>query len=118
MTTTKPRNLNEAERSLLEYLLAQWRIVGARELEAQVDSVRVVGGLPTLLDLQVSGNAAKVDVADGPIPVRAFVIGPNGEVEGEILVWVKDGYLSGIEYAWYTDEAPSGIPSTDRIRVE
>lgn len=118
MTTVEPRNLNEAERALLKFLLADERFAGARELAAQVGGVTVLGGLPTLLDLQVSRNAARTALADGPIPLRALVAGPDDEIEGEILVWVNDGYLSGLEYAWYTDEAPSEVPSVDRIRIE
>lgn len=31
---------------------------------------------------------------------------------------VADGYLSGIEYAWYGDEMPIRLPSTDRLAIE
>lgn len=44
---------------------------------------------------------------------------PGGDpLEGEILVWVAGGYLSGIEYAWFGEDMPTQLPSTDRITIE
>jgi hypothetical protein len=78
----------------------------------------LAGGLPTLMDLEVPRPVAAAHVPDGPAPVRAFVEAPNGEAEGEIIVWLKKGYLDGLEFAWYTDISPSEMPSPDRIRME
>jgi hypothetical protein len=118
MTDAQPRPLTPKERALLDLLLSQKSFPGAQELAAQIEHARVVGGLATLLDLEVLPTAVIANCDDGPIPVRAFVESPDGEVQGEVLVWVKGGYLSGIEFAWYTDEAPSELPSPDCLRVE
>jgi hypothetical protein len=117
MNTSRSRDLAPNERALLSYLL-QASFPGAQELAAQVEGTKVVGGLPTLLDLAAPRTAPIAALADGPIPVRAYVEAQGGQVEGELLVWVKDGYLSGLEFAWYTDEAPSEMPSPDRVRIE
>jgi hypothetical protein len=59
---------------------------------------------------------------EGPIPVRALVETPKspqdeGELLGEILVWVSEGCLAAIEYAWVTDDAPTSLPDVEQIRV-
>ena len=36
--------------------------------------------------------------------------------DGEILVWVTDGRLSAIEYAWWSDAAPDGLPDLSELR--
>jgi hypothetical protein len=118
MTDAQPRALTPNERALLALLLSQKWFSGAQELAAQIEHARVVGGLATLLDLEVPPTAAIAARDDGPIPVRAFVEAPDGHVQGEVLVWVKGGYLSGVEFAWYTDDAPLEMPSPDRLRVE
>jgi hypothetical protein len=114
----QPRELSTTERALLMRLLADASFSGAEQLATQVATARVTGGLPTLLDLEVPRVASPADIADGPVPVRAFVEASAGDVEGEILVWVTDGYLSGLEVAWYTDAPPPGMPSPDRLRVD
>jgi hypothetical protein len=69
-----------------------------------------------ILDIRSRGEVPEVDVPDGPVPVRAFV--PNGaEYRGEILVWVQGGRLSGLEYAWVTDDVPTRWPRPDEIEV-
>lgn len=118
MTIIEPRDLTTRERDLLRLLLSPDAFPGARELAAQVDGTKVVGGLATLLDLEAPRATPTAIRRDGPIPVRAFVQSPDGELSGEVLVWVKDGYLSGLEFAWYSDDAPTEMPEPDWIRVE
>ncbi len=110
------RNLSPDESGLLLTFLETRSFPGADALAAQVGLAQVDGGIPTLLDLIVDPSATPSVCADGPVPGRALVDGPGGEPVGEILVWVKDGYLSGLEYAWYTDEAPAAMPSLDRVQ--
>ena len=117
MTAVEPRDLSADERALLRLLLRDATFPGAQELAGQVEHAKVVGGLQTLLDLEVPPAIRRAATEDGVVPVRAFVHADDGEVEGEVIVWVKDGYLSGLEYAWYTDHAPAGMPEPDRVRV-
>jgi hypothetical protein len=118
VTISEPRDLTSRERTLLSFLLAARAFPGAQELAAQVEGTRVVGGRATLLDLATPKNAPSSARQDGPIPIRAFVQSPDGESLGEILVWVKDGCLAGLEFAWYTDDTPTEMPEPDRIRFE
>lgn len=115
---TDSRDLSDDERALLVRLLQDRAFVGADSLLEQAGSARVVGGLPTLLDLEVANTAPRADVADGPAPLRAFVEATSGEVEGEVLVWVNGGYLSGLEFAWYSDSPPSGMPRAEQLRFD
>lgn len=112
------RELALSERGVLVRVLSSASLPGAEELLDQVPVTTVLGGLPTLLDLAVARSARPASVPDGPVPMRAFVIGDSDEIEGEILVWVQDGYLSGLEFAWLTEEAPANFPAPERIRTE
>jgi hypothetical protein len=114
----EPRDLTPRERDLLSLLLDPASFDGARELAAQVARTRVAGGFPTLLDLDVPRTAPASPYKPRLIPLRALVNSPGGELLGEILVWVGDGYLSALEYAWYTEDAPSEMPPLDYLRVE
>jgi hypothetical protein len=114
---TGERPLTQAEVALLLHILDRASFEGAEALRAQVPFARAVGGLPTLLDLAVAGEARASTFRDGSIPGRFFVEGTDGEPEGEVLVWVTDGYLSGLEFAWFTDEMPTEMPDADRVRV-
>ena len=83
-------------------------------LDAQVGAASVVGGLPTLLDLSVHEGVEPAPIEDGPLPVRALVSDPAGE----ILVWIKSGYLNGLEFAWTGDETPTDMPPVQRVALE
>jgi hypothetical protein len=115
---SKQRPLTPDERTTLLRILEAAPVDGASELRAQVDETTVVDGLDTFLDLKVAKSATRSTVPDGHIPVRAFVYGADGVPEGELLVWVADGYLSAFEFAWTTDEMPRTFPPAERIRVE
>jgi hypothetical protein len=69
-----------------------------------------------ILDIRARGDGPAIDVPDGPLPVRAFVSNAQ-EYRGEILVWVLGGRLSGLEYAWVTDDPPTRWPRPDEIEV-
>src|ERR1700680_3748060 len=121
MTKTElvePRDLTPNERNLLLFLLGHISFDGAQELAGQVERTKVAGGIPTLLQLDVPRTVPASAYKDRRIPQRAFVYAQSGELEGEVIVWVRDGYLSRLEYAWYTREPPSEMPAPDRIRVE
>lgn len=69
-----------------------------------------------ILDIRTPGAGPIVELPNGPLPVRAFV--PNRETyRGEIIVWVNEGRLSGLEYAWVTDEPPTRWPHPSELEV-
>jgi len=63
-------------------------------------------------------SASQSPLADGPTPARAIIVDESGELLGELIVWVRSGRLSALEYAWVTDEMPDRLPSVDEITIE
>ncbi|WP_418958857.1 hypothetical protein [Streptomyces tritici] len=105
---------------MVELILAS-DFPGAVELRAQVDFVQVVakwGEDSPSVDLRVSEEAPRSTAVAGVIPVDATVVDASGSLFGEILLWVTDGCLSAIEYAWYGDEPPTALPDVSLITVE
>jgi len=45
------------------------------------------------------------------------VVDPTGASLGTLLVWLKNGYLSALEYAWTSDETPVRLPRLERLRI-
>ena len=109
-----PRELTSNEIALLRRIAGRLDDDNAGRMLAQVDAARVVGGLPTALDLAVRSGAQAMTIADGPLPGRAFVTC----MRGEVLVWVCDGMLSELEYAWTCDDPPDGMPSASDVYFE
>ncbi|WP_322780735.1 hypothetical protein [Frankia sp. Cas4] len=113
------RPLNSAEHALLERILVV-NYPGVAQLRAQLCRVRVValwsrGSVS--VDFRVFSDAPRSDLASGVIPVDAAVVTSNGQLVGEILIWVEIGYLSALEYAWYGDEMPASLPNPENIVV-
>ena len=108
----------EDVRGVLRAVLTPAAFPGRDELLAQAGTAEVVGGPLTMLDLRVGPGPAVSPCPDGPVPVSAIVVDADAAPVGELLVWVEAGYLSGLEYAWYSDEPPGRLPAPDRIRVD
>ena len=117
MNEVEPRGLTSSEAAIIEKVLTSGDFVGAPELQRQIQSTRVAGGLSTLLDLKVDHPAARSPAANGPVPVRA-VVRRHGKVIGEILVWVEEGFLAGLEFAWVSDAEPVEFPLPSDVRVD
>jgi hypothetical protein len=115
-----PRSLSAGEGAVVELILAN-EFHGAAELRAQFDLVRVVAewGVDSVSgDLLVLKSASRSPVGSGVVPVDATVVDEFGSPFGEILLWVTDGYLSAIEYAWYGDESPTAFPDVALITTD
>lgn len=121
MKFDEPRSLSEAERLVLDALLAA-DFPGAAELRAQLARVQVVGkcdcGCPTV-DL-----AVPPDVPVSPVKTRARLVPVEGRVSplageppGDIILFVDDGRLSYLEYVSYDDPSPAEWPSLDRVTL-
>lgn len=78
--------------------------------------VRAVWGRTTELDLVVHGGI-QAAVPDGPLDVGALVVDDQDEATGSIAVWIKDGWLSSLEYSWFTDDMPMDYPDSDHLRL-
>lgn len=112
-----PRPLTELEVGVVTTLLSSGTPEAGRFL-AQLPYARVVAtwgvGSPSV-DLEIGPGAVPVSGSTDGILAGGAVRDADGAPVGEVLVWVGDGRLSGIEYAWYTDERPRALPDPDRI---
>jgi hypothetical protein len=113
MSPARPLTIRESD--TIRRVLDTAAFEGATELLAQIPHVQVVGGKPTWLELRVPESAPQSRFWDGSVPVRALV--GADEPDGELLLWVTDGRLSAIEYAWFTDAEPTEFPSAELVRV-
>jgi hypothetical protein len=67
------------------------------------------------VSFRLLGPAARSAQREGHIP--AHVVDKAGEYVGEILIWVHDGALAALEYAWVTDGMPTVLPTVEMIRL-
>ena len=109
-----PRSLTVAERDLIETLLGALRS-GVSRYIGQIESLRVVGccrcGCPSI-DLELdSGNADGV-----PAPV---ILGEAESPEGVrvgVILWARDGRLSGLEVHPWDGTEIIRLPSPETLR--
>jgi hypothetical protein len=114
------RELTDAERGVLSHILKASSFPGAAQLLQQLPAARVTAAWDRespSVDIEVPETAGKADVSDGPVPGRFPVRGSSGAHTGEILLWVTDGRISGLEYAWFTDEPPTHLPDVRAIEI-
>jgi hypothetical protein len=110
---------SSGQRAIVLWILNAAQVAGVAELKEQL--AHIVGiddKLTTFLHIEVSPSAPRPAVGDGPFPVRVFVQDNRGEPEGEVILWIMKGYLSALEFAWYTETQPTDWPTTDRLRAE
>jgi hypothetical protein len=114
------RPLRAIERQTLEILLSV-DFEGVAQLRAQVPVARYAGsrgsGSAPSFDITVPEIAPRSVFTGKLVPVTAHVFDSSGEYTGEFILWLTDGYLSGVEYAWVTDEAPHDLPDPSTIQV-
>ena len=114
--TALDRSLSADEDAALRWILWLEDFPGAEELRAQIGHVRATWGRTSEMDLEVT-NAVPAAVSDGVLSVSALVVDADERPDGFITVWVKGGYLSGLEYSWFTERMPTEYPSPDRLRL-
>ncbi|MBF6167265.1 hypothetical protein IU486_21280 [Streptomyces gardneri] len=118
-TPIQPRMLTDLETSVVTKLLSSG-VPGASEYLAQVPYSQVVAtwgtGSPSV-DLAVRPGAVQVSGSPEGILASGAVNDHNGSPIGEVILWVENGWLSGIEYAWYTDKRPHALPEHDQIEL-
>ena len=88
----------------------------ASKLMGQAERAIVVRYSPTMLDVEVPSDISVVDLPDGPTPGRVLVY-EREQLVGEVLVWIRDGRLIGLEQAWFTDDPPKSWPSPEMVRI-
>ena len=114
--TVLDRSLSADEDAALRWILWLEDFPGVEELRAQIGHVRATLGRTSEIDLEVT-NAVPAAVSDGFLSVAALVVDADEQPAGFITVWVNGGYLSGLEYSWFTERMPTEYPSPDRLRL-
>lgn len=118
-TESLGRPLSLGEHAVVLWILAALPDRAVAELLYRQSIAAVVTGGPlTMLELAIPPSALPVPIPDGPLPARAGAYDHDGTPLGELLVWMSSGYLSAIEYAWYTDAAPAELPAPSDLRLE
>lgn len=110
------RPISSEEAAVIRSILSHAEIRGSGPLIGDLDGALVANETPWILDIKVSNNDVGADLPNGPFPAQAFV--PNStEYQGEVIIWVTNGHLSGLEYAWVSDDPPTRWPRSDEMEI-
>jgi hypothetical protein len=105
-------------RQLVVHILSEVSFAGQAQLSAQVPYLRIGEGPITFIRFVIDRSIAPRSTFErGPVPGHAWVLAAGGSPIGTMLVWVDDGYISALEYAWVSDEPPIELPEVDQIRL-
>lgn len=110
---------DELQVRVLRYLLSV-QFEGVEHLRRQLDVARIAkywGKASASFDVVVPSDAPRVGLEDGPAPIEAQVAGEGGEYLGELILWIAQGRISALEYAWVTDIPPATLPEVGQISV-
>ncbi|GAA1387491.1 hypothetical protein GCM10009613_23280 [Pseudonocardia kongjuensis] len=120
-STGPPRPLRAGERAVLERVLRD-DPAERTTLLGQVRHAHVTGIWPDgsgSVDLDVPTTCPPADPAPaGIVPVDAVVHDDRGDPIGAVLIRVRDGRLSALEFAWHSGIPQPGLPGPDRLTIE
>lgn len=104
-------------RALVRACLQDARIDEAPALLTQLDAVvDVTPSGPRAWALALErDDAPRVDLPDGPLPDAVSYRTDAVAVGGELLIWMQDGRMQMVEFAWFTDEMPTELPRLDQL---
>ncbi len=116
MTSQGWRPMAADEADVVRCIITAADFPGSRALIESLGEALVRRSTPWILDVKTAGRTAVTGFPNGPFPARALVQDSAG-YQGEIIVWLADGRVSGLEYAWVSDDAPSRWPRSDEMEV-
>jgi len=115
-----PRTLSEDEKRVLRHLIVS-ELDEPEVLLRQIPFAHVtrhwIEGLPSI-DIEVEPGVERATTTTRTLSTEGNVSNENGDPIGLIVVWLEQGALAGLEYAWFTDEPPTEWPSDDQISVK
>ncbi|MEN0083822.1 MAG: hypothetical protein AAGC66_03545 [Leifsonia sp.] len=100
---------------LLDYIIDGADLESPGILHDQVARLVTAHGPITMLSLKTT-SARRSAYPDGPLPLEATVT-QHGEAIGELLLWVDGGFLNTLEFAWWSDDVPTELPTTEAVVV-
>jgi hypothetical protein len=110
------RDISPEESAVITAIITRSGIPEAQSLLAELDGARVAHDSQWVINVTPQNLVAPVPFADGPFPAHGDVTG-GSTYQGEVIVWVKDGHLDGMEFAWVSDTPPSRWPRPDEMDV-
>ena len=108
---------DEIVRTVLSHIMESAKFDGSAELKRQVAEAVVLTSDIFFTRLAVGSDAASSSYPDGPLPIEALVVTDSGDVYGELLIWVKNGRLEGLEFPWWSEANPTELPQVNRILI-
>ena len=108
--------MSSEEDAVIRSILSQADIRLSAALIADLDGAIAANDTNWILDVKVSKVHDGVDLPNGPFPSHAFVPSST-EYQGEVIIWITDGHLSGLEYVWVSDDPPTRWPRPDEVEV-
>jgi len=75
-----------------------------------------IEGLPSI-DIMVGETSPAAPARVGS-PITRTVIDDSGAPIGFAMLWVKEGRISALEYAWVIDDPPTDLPPDEWIVID
>lgn len=110
------RGISAEEAAVIVTIVDRSGLSGCGTLIAQLSEAMVSPQTPWILDIVTAHAGSATTFADGPFPARALVPS-HAEYRGEVIIWISAGRISGLEYAWVTDDPPKQWPLPEEIEV-
>jgi hypothetical protein len=110
------RDISAEEAAVITAIVSQSGVPDAAELVDELDGAVAANETQWIIDVAPRKKGPGINIADGLFPSCANV-SSNGAYQGEIIIWIKDGHLSGLEYAWITDEPPTRWPRPEDLEI-
>lgn len=110
------RRISSEEVAVVKAIVSASGITEGAQLTDHLEHAVACNSSMWILDVRTPETDPRADLPNGPFPARAFV--PNrANYQGEVIIWVNDGHLSGLEYAWVTDDPPTRWPRPDEMEI-
>ncbi|WP_156426698.1 hypothetical protein [Mycobacterium sp. IS-3022] len=110
------RRISGDESAVVTAIIESSGFPGGRTLIEELGEAVVSHETRWILDIKTPHATSGVELPDGPFPARAFV--PSEPAyQGEVIVWIENGHISGLEYAWVSDDPPTEWPRPDGMQI-
>ncbi|GAA1713682.1 hypothetical protein FB460_0280 [Propioniferax innocua] len=84
-------------------------------LMRHAESALIVEISPTWLDVRPAKDLPKVECPSGRVPVEVDFILVAPDWNSDVFAWVENGYFTGLEQPWTSDEPPSRWPKPHEL---
>lgn len=112
----KWRSISPEESAVVAAIVEASGLPEGQPIIDELDRATVSPESDWIIDIQAAKPSSGTNLPDGPFPARAFV--PNSaDYRGEVIVWITNGHLSGLEYALITDEPPTRWPRPGEMEI-